>query len=352
MLSKWTFAAAVAAMALGLGQSASAQALDQLESQLFEKAKPGSEKIYLGFVGDDVKDQEPAGVQVIEVVKGSPAELAGFRQGDIVFSFAGQRIKSSQELGATLVGLKPGDKVDVSLVRAQRQIETTMTLATRGDVVKKEIPAGTDPPSILLPEPSDLGQAEPIETLPSPDDRDLNLDVPDAAPAGGVVEPRRPVRNLIEGFLGGRGATDVDVEEVGEMVDGLLGGQGRVRVRVGQPVEGEAAADPTRPGVRVRVGNPDGVPVDGEGGVRVRVGNPGVPVPVADPVGPGVRVRVGNPEGVPVEGEGGVRVRVGNPEGGEVAPAKSPLAIEVQLLREEVFRLRARVDELEKRFGR
>jgi hypothetical protein len=336
MLRKWIVAAAVVASAVPFSAAVNAQALEELESNLFDKAKPGSEKIYLGFVGDDVKDKEPAGVEVIEVVNGSPAEMAGFKQGDVVFNFADQRVKSSAELGAALQGLKPGDQVRVSLVRAQRQINTTLTLGSRGEV-QADAPVEAEDKSVLLPDPSDLGPADPVEVIPSPDDRELNLDNPADTPA---TNNSRPVRGLIQGFLGGRGATDVDVEEVGELVDGILGGSGRVRVRVGQPAA-DAAAPAEGGRVRVRVGNPDGIRAEG------------APVPAPG----GVRVRVGNTDGVPAPpAEGGVRVRVGNPDvgGPDVDPVKpkTDLALEVQLLREEVLRLRARVDELEKRIGR
>ena len=61
------------------------------------------------------------GVYVSDVVDGSGALAAGIKEGDIITSINGKKIKTMNELQETIVQYRPGDKVDVTVIRDKKQ---------------------------------------------------------------------------------------------------------------------------------------------------------------------------------------------------------------------------------------
>jgi hypothetical protein len=84
---------------------------------------------YFGSVPDFAN--EGAGVKFAEVRSGSPAAKAGFRGGDVMISFGGAPIKTLYDFTFALRDKKPGDKVDVTVIRDGKQITATVELSTR-----------------------------------------------------------------------------------------------------------------------------------------------------------------------------------------------------------------------------
>jgi 2-alkenal reductase len=68
------------------------------------------------------------------VVRDSPAEAAGLRQGDIIVKVDGQPIDSDHPLDATLSEFAPGDTISVELLRDGQTQTVSLTLATRPDL--------------------------------------------------------------------------------------------------------------------------------------------------------------------------------------------------------------------------
>ena len=60
-------------------------------------------------IEDDIKE----GAMVLEVVKGSLAEKAGLRRGDIIMEIGGEKIKNSSQIRTILFKHKEGDKLKV-----------------------------------------------------------------------------------------------------------------------------------------------------------------------------------------------------------------------------------------------
>ena len=78
-----------------------------------------------------IKNEGGGGAVVHQVEDGSPAQEAGFEQGDILLSLAGKPIASSSQLNFLLDRMKPDTEVSFGLVRNGVQMEKTVQLGTR-----------------------------------------------------------------------------------------------------------------------------------------------------------------------------------------------------------------------------
>ena len=84
---------------------------------------------YFGSVPDFANEGQ--GVKFAEVRAGSPAAKAGLRGGDIMISFAGMPIKTLYDFTFALREKKPGDRVDVIVMREGKEVKATVELTTR-----------------------------------------------------------------------------------------------------------------------------------------------------------------------------------------------------------------------------
>ena len=82
---------------------------------------------YFGSVPDFAS--EGNGVKFAEVRAGSPAAKAGFRGGDVMMSFGGAPIKTLYDFTFALRERKPGDKVEVTVLRDGKPVTATVELA-------------------------------------------------------------------------------------------------------------------------------------------------------------------------------------------------------------------------------
>jgi C-terminal processing protease CtpA/Prc len=73
------------------------------------------EKAFLGV--STAPAEGGRGLLVQEVTEGSGAEKAGIREGDVILRFAGKKPKDFDSLAAAVRARKPGDKVDVVVLR-------------------------------------------------------------------------------------------------------------------------------------------------------------------------------------------------------------------------------------------
>jgi Peptidase family M28/PDZ domain len=84
---------------------------------------------YFGSVPDFA--DEGKGVKFADVRPGSPAAKAGLRRGDLLTSFGGMAINNLYDFTFALRDKKPGDKVEVTVVRDGKPITVTVELANR-----------------------------------------------------------------------------------------------------------------------------------------------------------------------------------------------------------------------------
>jgi aminopeptidase YwaD len=119
-------------LVLGTAQALSQQ---QLRPQ-FTKAKESSEprgrgefRVYLGTIPDYGEDVE--GVKLSGVREGSPAAKAGIKGGDIIVECAGKQIKNVYDYTYVLGDRKPGDVVEIAVLRDNERVKMHVTLEER-----------------------------------------------------------------------------------------------------------------------------------------------------------------------------------------------------------------------------
>ncbi len=96
-------------------------------------APPGSTGRAAGYgpffgVVPEFGEAERPGVRVGGVRAGSPAERAGVRQGDVIVAFGGLTVRTLEDFTFALRARRPGDRVEVSVVRegAERRVEAVL----------------------------------------------------------------------------------------------------------------------------------------------------------------------------------------------------------------------------------
>ncbi len=97
-------------------------------------------KVVRGWLGVSIQDLTPdiakslgvkreAGALVADVVKGSPAEKAGLKRGDVIISFGGKAVEDSTGLRNMVSATAPGKSVDFRIIREGKEQTVTATLA-------------------------------------------------------------------------------------------------------------------------------------------------------------------------------------------------------------------------------
>jgi serine protease Do len=86
-------------------------------------------------MADAFKLDKPEGALVASVQKGSAAERAGLQPGDIIRSANGQPVVASGDLPAVIGTTKPGDRIDLKIVRQGRTVDLTATLGASNEKI-------------------------------------------------------------------------------------------------------------------------------------------------------------------------------------------------------------------------
>jgi serine protease Do len=106
-----------------------------------------------GFIGVSIRDIDSQlasekelkalnGVYVAGLSEGGAAETAGIKEGDIIIKVAGMPVNSSPELQEQVGKFRPGDKVDVTLLRSGNEKNVMVTLRNKDGntkIVKNEM---------------------------------------------------------------------------------------------------------------------------------------------------------------------------------------------------------------------
>ena len=83
---------------------------------------------YLGVYPQSL--QQSGGVLVAEVIKGSPADQAGLRIGDIIVEFAGSKVNDDDQIRKLIKSKRADEIVQVEIMRDERTRKLTVTLGT------------------------------------------------------------------------------------------------------------------------------------------------------------------------------------------------------------------------------
>ena len=87
---------------------------------------------YFGSIPDFGEPPAP-GVLLSGVRAGSPAETAGVRAGDLIVRFGGTEVRNLEDYTFALRKRKPGDVVEIVVVREGQQVTLSATLEKRGE---------------------------------------------------------------------------------------------------------------------------------------------------------------------------------------------------------------------------
>jgi serine protease Do len=101
----------------------------------------------LGIVGEPLGREEqlaeffgvPDGVLVRSVKKGSAAEKAGIKAGDVITKIDDSKVASSAEITRALRGLKSKKTFNVTVVRNKKEMPLTVTMESTGSSVRAEV---------------------------------------------------------------------------------------------------------------------------------------------------------------------------------------------------------------------
>jgi Tol biopolymer transport system component len=122
---------------------------------------------YLGTVPDyRSMEQETGGVLLADTRAGGPADRAGVRKGDRIVAMAGTRIENLHDMTFALQDHRPGETIDVVVVRGAERVTLRATL---GERAARADPAPTASPSASPAAPAVAPAADPhaASTAPS-----------------------------------------------------------------------------------------------------------------------------------------------------------------------------------------
>lgn len=94
-------------------------------------ARTGS-SVYLGSIPDMAAPENVKGLRLTGVRAGSPADSAGIMAGDVVVEFGGKVVADLQSYSDALYSYKPGDVVEVVVMRGSERLRLKVKLGSRG----------------------------------------------------------------------------------------------------------------------------------------------------------------------------------------------------------------------------
>jgi S1-C subfamily serine protease len=100
------------APASGMAMATPVDIVESVATEIKEKGK-----VEHGWLGVRISPNEDSQVEIIEVEKDSPAEIADLEEGDIVIEFAGEDIVDTEMLAKMIRKRKPGETVTIKIER-------------------------------------------------------------------------------------------------------------------------------------------------------------------------------------------------------------------------------------------
>jgi predicted metalloprotease with PDZ domain len=136
-----------------------------------DRASPGARSADPGYVGLITSDRQQGGrgVRVMHVDRGSPADEAGIKEGDMIVGIGDRPIAFSADMREALRGAQPGAKLTFKVDRAGSTKEREITLGKRPAQTEQKLPFGRIPED-LPPPPGFVPPSSipPAGTIPPP----------------------------------------------------------------------------------------------------------------------------------------------------------------------------------------
>lgn len=132
----WTSWKTAALLAVVTSSSIAQSAPVASSSPGSEAVAPIAERAYLGVFVEGAADA--GGLQLAEIVEGSPAAKAGLQAGDVIVALGDTTIGSEEELRAAIAALGVGSKVKITFVRDGEKRRTSARLAAAPEEMESE----------------------------------------------------------------------------------------------------------------------------------------------------------------------------------------------------------------------
>ena len=128
---------------------------DELLPQFVPPQDKPAERPFLGvsfqMITDELAQQEDLtvdhGAWITQVVPGSPADEAGLQESDIIQQVDDQEVDGKHTLPDLINAHRPGDTIELSVLRGRRELRVEVELGTRpGDFIEGGLIPGQDFP--------------------------------------------------------------------------------------------------------------------------------------------------------------------------------------------------------------
>ncbi|MGC8784409.1 MAG: S1C family serine protease [Armatimonadota bacterium] len=116
---------------LGASGGGLAVPINDVRTVLAEMQTGKVRRAFLGIVPADRDGAE--GAEVVRVVPNSPAARAGIRLGDVIYMLSGQPVRRAADVSARLRRMKPGDRIELGILRGAQRLRITVTLGERAN---------------------------------------------------------------------------------------------------------------------------------------------------------------------------------------------------------------------------
>lgn len=109
----------------------------QIKDQLVRDGKVtrGYVGVYIQQITQELADsfglKTPEGALVTKVEKGSPAEKAGLKEGDVITAVAGRKVTNSVSLPMIVSSMRPGSSVEMNVIRDGKEMKLSVGIGLR-----------------------------------------------------------------------------------------------------------------------------------------------------------------------------------------------------------------------------
>ncbi len=132
---------------MGIGLSIPSKMVQHIADQIIQGG--GVKRAYLGVLLQPVDKQlaeamsleKQEGILISDVVKGSPAEKAGLKQGDIILAYDNKPIKSMTKFRNEIAMMPPGSTITLTISRSGKTMQITASMGSQaeGEVISAEV---------------------------------------------------------------------------------------------------------------------------------------------------------------------------------------------------------------------
>lgn len=132
---------------MGIGLAIPSKMVQPVIGQIMDNGSV--QRAYLGIVlqpidkelGNALSLEPNEGILISDVVKGSPAEKAGLKQGDIIIQYNKTPVKNVNKFRNDIAMMNPGTDIELKVLRKNKKKKITVTLGSQndGEVVAAEL---------------------------------------------------------------------------------------------------------------------------------------------------------------------------------------------------------------------